>query len=933
MILGSVSMIKAQTYSLNDLSESDFAAGGGTYWSFEKYDIATGTYSVFSTYGDEGRTNYYDRYNPERFAYYPIMTNPEGNTDPYKPGRNSWYDNKDEYLYVSRDYAVGTACVDLFYGTTIPSSVMGYEVYSAPAAVGGTFRNSAITFLVPQTGFYKVDMSVLREDNITTANMNVIQRFRYGGKNTVSDASRIDHGFAYGAGDGKSYETTLPAPESPCQDPKAKPRFTAQEIVSNYFYIYAKEGDKISFEVDARDVPVSSNVRDVWARTKWTNLKLEVVSEEVAKADPDKFTDPYVGNEEVFTQLDGLLEQAEELINNHSSNKYPAYAKVALELAYTTISTAYDAGNIYPMEAIGFVEQMQTAVDNYLASAYGLKVNYIFNDVAENTVPDASGSGHDATLYNNAEVLPMGKYNVLSLGNGTGYLDMGKPVGSVVANMNDFTISAYYRVDESASLSGAGHFLWAFSSQTANSAGAGEYAFYQLNSQTYSISPAGWNNAKNMGMSEAATKSAWQHVVLRQTGTTTELFINGEKVNTVTDSLPLPASNFTASTSYNWIARPPFNGDNYLKNTLIYDFRLYNEARADAEIAEWATLLTDLDYEYNYGTKGDFTGLTDLINECKASIATAIIGEAIGQFPEMSKIELEDAIQVAQTFVNEDKGSQFLIDAQIASLNTAYNKFLASVNYALAYPSSEGEGPHLESGLYYIKVGDYYLTMPETGANNTHLELRPFIPNPGKINNNQVWNVQYNKTYSDLTAEKPAAIFSIVSDKGEWETDGGWHMDEVGRMKEGNTEAAQSATNSNWTWREHMIFFNGTAYSVVNHYKYFKSENSAIVFPNETENEKPSSWADKKFQYKFVTKEEAIQTSIYENVTDQLKFYGGWGEVIVFDAKAGDNITVYDISGRQVKALKANGEYDRIDIRSGIYIIKVGEKVAKVIVR
>ncbi|MDR2086719.1 MAG: hypothetical protein LBP72_06040 [Dysgonamonadaceae bacterium] len=922
-------VVTAQTFSLNDLSEADFEAGGNTQWAFEKYDTSTGLYSAFTTYGDSGRVNFFDRYNPERFGLYPIMSNPETLTDPYPVKRNSWFDGKDDYLYVARDYPEGTACVDLEYWTTIPATLRGYEVYSSPTAVGASLRNAAITFTVPADGYYQVNMSVLREDNIRTDPMTIFQRYRYNGTNTVPDVCRINQSFTYGAGG--EVDTPPVAPENPAV---GTVRYAAQTPASKTFFIYAKAGDKISFEADARSTNNPETVvRGAWARTKWTNLALTVTTEAAAKADAAKFVDPYADDPDAFTELNALLDQAEELIQNHNSNAYPLSALMALQTVFESIDNVYD--NIHAMEIPGFVAQIKTAIDNYLASALGLKVRYNFETVNDKVVADASGSGYDGTLFNEASILNIGKYNVLSLGSGTGYLEMNATLGNVISGMENYTVSAYYRVNADEALSGNGNFLWAFSTQAANSAAGGQYIYYRMSNQKHVISTAGWNNEKAILLDAAPQKGAWQHVLYRQTGTKGELFINGTKVLESLDDnpLPQPITAITTATPYNWIGRPPFSGDNYLKNTMVYDFRLYNQAITAEEITELSALTADLDNELNFGTQGDFSQLTALISEYNAFLTTVSIGEGVGQYLQINKEEFEDAIAVAQTFVNANVGSQYLVDAQIKTLKAAYETFTATVGFVMVHPADAGETEYpFESGQYYIEVGNYYLTMPEDGKVNTYLQLRPYINNDDKVHNNQVWNIQYNPTWSDLTLDPPRALYSFVSDKTVWEEDGAWHMDEIGRMKEGNTEITQSETGSNWDWREHKIYFNGTAYALVNNHN-----SKALVFANETENEQAQSLNDKKFNFRFRSIDDVVANPKQPNAiqtpasANKAKIYGGWNEIVV--SGASDRIAVYDISGRLIKNVKANGIENRIPVAAGLYIVKTEAKTAKVIVR
>ena len=114
-----------------------------------------------------------------------------------------------------------------------------------------------------------------------------------------------------------------------------------------------------------------------------------------------------------------------------------------------------------------------------MAQDQNLVLHYTFENVSGKSVPDASASGVTAKLMNQAAVEEMGKYHILNLGSGTGYLDMTATAGSVVKELTDFTVSAYYLVDEEASLSGNGHFLWCFSMSSANSANTSPYTAYR----------------------------------------------------------------------------------------------------------------------------------------------------------------------------------------------------------------------------------------------------------------------------------------------------------------------------------------------------------------------------------------------------------------------------------------------------------------------
>jgi hypothetical protein len=236
-----------------------------------------------------------------------------------------------------------------------------------------------------------------------------------------------------------------------------------------------------------------------------------------------------------------------------------------------------------------------------------------------------------------------------------------------------------------------------------------------LNTQRFALSTGGYGNESGIQVGTEAVKDVWQHVLYRQTGNTGELYIDGRLIGTNT-AVPLAGSTFTTPSPYNRIGRAPFNGDNYLKNTLVYDFRFYNQAVENAQITEWAALISDLQEEYNYGTKGDFSQLTALLAECNALLATITTGENPGEYPQAAVWELEDAIAEAQAKVDENKASQFLINSLIADLKAAYAAFLASIH---------AETNTFDEGEYYIRLNNLYLNNPgkNTLANAVDLSV------------------------------------------------------------------------------------------------------------------------------------------------------------------------------------------------------------------
>lgn len=232
-----------------------------------------------------------------------------------------------------------------------------------------------------------------------------------------------------------------------------------------------------------------------------------------------------------------------------------------------------------------------------------LLVRYDFSDVDGTTVTDVAEKHFEGSLKFSASVVTMGTpktgiYNVLNLGT-YGYFNMGTDIGEVVGNLNNYTISAYYRIDEDyTGISNNGNFLWTFS----NSLNASYYQngclFGSLSDQSVLI---GYNSElsgdQSVDLNRSALRGNWHNMTYTQNGNTGTLYIDGIRIasetitNKPSNTLILDGS---LGTTYNWIGKACFAGQSFLKNTLVYDFRIYSRALTVTEIAK-----TELDVTNN----------------------------------------------------------------------------------------------------------------------------------------------------------------------------------------------------------------------------------------------------------------------------------------------------------------------------------------------
>ena len=306
-----------------------------------------------------------------------------------------------------------------------------------------------------------------------------------------------------------------------------------------------------------------------------------------------------------------------------------------------------------------------------------LVMQFNFENVEGKNVTDPV-SGITAKVMNTAKVVEMGSRRVLDLGNGTGYLDMTKNAGALVKDLEDFTVSAYYRVDEVASLDGAGYFLWCFSQLAANTETSSAYTAYRLNAQRMATSPSGWGSEIGMEVGTASAKGRWKHVLYRQRGQQGELFIDGKRVALASD-MPVLKNTFTAVPSYCWIGRAPFSGDSYLKQTLVADFRVYDTVIGDAQLTALASVAEELEMAYRYGTPGDFSSLQSKLDEAKS-----FLDGAGSDYAESALGQLRDEIALADIEVTRGKASQALINTRLKNLTAALTQAKKTAGFTMA---------------------------------------------------------------------------------------------------------------------------------------------------------------------------------------------------------------------------------------------------------
>lgn len=214
------------------------------------------------------------------------------------------------------------------------------------------------------------------------------------------------------------------------------------------------------------------------------------------------------------------------------------------------------------------------------ASCYSQKLilHYDFKKAENNIVTDRTKSHHNGTLIGSAQIKSEQGETYADLGYDNGYIDMGKGIGEQLQSIDNFTIAVKYSVEEKASLSGNGYFLWAFSTLEQNTQHEGRYHAYKLNVQRGENSIGGWANETILEIGKQSEKGKWLHVVYTQKGSVGTLYLNGQQVDANNDMFTVDRTFPDEAPAFNWIGRAPFKGDAFLAGTKIADVRVYDGA-------------------------------------------------------------------------------------------------------------------------------------------------------------------------------------------------------------------------------------------------------------------------------------------------------------------------------------------------------------------
>ncbi len=253
--------------------------------------------------------------------------------------------------------------------------------------------------------------------------------------------------------------------------------------------------------------------------------------------------------------------------------KWDATVRLTATLSQKVGSAVYTLQKVFRAKVLGIAgTPEQLAQWNFTTESISFE-----NDTLR--VADVQSS-FKGKLMNQARIRTIGateKINVLDLGNGTGYFDMGQEIGEAIVSINDYTMMGFFRINEEyTNLSANGNFYWNFSNSDKIGTDVNGFMYGRLNTQAAGISAAGSPSiAANAAI--AAQQGGWHHFAFTQSGAVGTVFVDGVQMAQNT-SMPTPsealAKDNLNGTICNWLGRSGWASDVYLQQTLLYDFQV-----------------------------------------------------------------------------------------------------------------------------------------------------------------------------------------------------------------------------------------------------------------------------------------------------------------------------------------------------------------------
>ena len=345
-------------------------------------------------------------------------------------------------------------------------------------------------------------------------------------------------------------------------------------------------------------------------------------------------------------------------------------------------------------------------------------IRFDFSKLNGDKVVDISANGFEATLYNSAKVVTIGTketgiYNVLDLGSMHGLMNMSEDAGTKFCQLNDFSVSAFIRIDDSYEMNDAGSPLFSFTNSLyANSANNGIITLTLAN-LGYEITPTNRNDVAHSStkLNHELFKGEWHHVLYTQAGTSGKIYLDGNLITSGTVPT-VPADLFTKyekGTMYNFIGHSGISTEKYLERSLIYDFLVTDYAFSDEEISgselaipERIKALNSAITAYRGTSKTAETNTTASANKGKPSGIMVYSGSEAVLNAELTTLDKVTFTTSNTTFNWADASTSVVQNSEVSKIvftdyKTSARKITKQLSTLQVYPNPANESIELKN--------------------------------------------------------------------------------------------------------------------------------------------------------------------------------------------------------------------------------------------
>jgi beta-xylosidase len=207
----------------------------------------------------------------------------------------------------------------------------------------------------------------------------------------------------------------------------------------------------------------------------------------------------------------------------------------------------------------------------------GLALWYKLNETAGTIAADSSGNGRNATVVGTAG---WGGGQGLAFDGSTTYV---KTPDSPLKGLTSITVATDVWVNAAQTTP---YFVYGFGNTT-DWYGDG-YLFATGNAFRAGIASGNWSTEQVSASGHNLARGGWKHIAYTQTGGTAVLYEDGVEVARNTGVTITPASIGGGTTTANYLGKSNYTSDKLL-NGRLRDFRLYDRALSESEVAELAT--------------------------------------------------------------------------------------------------------------------------------------------------------------------------------------------------------------------------------------------------------------------------------------------------------------------------------------------------------